>query len=181
MRGRQAQGRMVRGSLAVMALAALAVTAGCTGKNGLRKLDSPGRGPDEFMIIPAKPLAEPKSYSDLPPPTPGGVNRTDRDPAAEAIIALGGTPPSLQSIPASDNRLVQQASRYGVDTSSRQVLAEEDEKFRRRNSRMMGLKIFVPDKYSEAYKNQAIDPFEVNDRFRKAGIPTVSAPPEVLD
>ncbi|WP_121061382.1 DUF3035 domain-containing protein [Chachezhania antarctica] len=171
----------MRGKTALMAMAALAVAAGCSGKNGLRNLDSPGPGPDEFMIIPAKPLAEPNSYSDLPPPTPGGVNRTDRDPAAEAIVALGGTPPELRSVPASDTQLLAQAGRYGIDTDSRRALAEEDEKFRRRQSRMSGLRIFVPDRYAEAYKSEAIDPFEQNDRFRRAGVPTVSAPPATLD
>ncbi|WP_158965554.1 DUF3035 domain-containing protein [Chachezhania sediminis] len=166
---------------AVLALIALSVVAGCSGKNGLRQLRAPGRGPDEFMVMPAKPLTEPKSYSELPPPTPGGANRTDRDPEAEAILALGGKPQAATAVPSSDSQLVAQAGRYGIDSSSRQSLEVEDEKFRKRKARASSFKLFPVDRYSQAYKRQAIDPFKENDRWRRAGVPTVTAPPEKLN
>ena len=46
-------------------------------------------GPDEFSIIPKEPLVIPETNA-LPPP--GGGNLADRNPRAEAIIALGGRP-----------------------------------------------------------------------------------------
>ncbi len=47
-------------------------------------------GPDEFAVLPTKPLEMPENMAALPEPTPGGVNRTDPTPEADAIAALGG-------------------------------------------------------------------------------------------
>ena len=54
------------------------------GQQGLRTVYKPGEGPDEFMVIPVKPLSPPKDYAALPAPTPGGANLTDRNPQEEA-------------------------------------------------------------------------------------------------
>jgi hypothetical protein len=52
-----------------------------------------GQGPDEFAIVPPKPLEMPESLADLPEPTPGGFqNRTDQNPEDDAAMALGGKP-----------------------------------------------------------------------------------------
>ena len=56
--------RLPRSILAVTC--ALAV-AGCS-DIGLRKLDPPGSGPDEFGVLPVKPLTQPKDYAFLPAP-----------------------------------------------------------------------------------------------------------------
>ncbi|MEM6897402.1 MAG: DUF3035 domain-containing protein, partial [Pseudomonadota bacterium] len=34
-------------------------------------------GPDEFGVVPTRPLEQPANYSDLPEPTPGSINRAD--------------------------------------------------------------------------------------------------------
>lgn len=47
-------------------------------------------GPDEFLTLTYKPLQTPASYSNLPEPTPDGVNRADPTPYADAVQALGG-------------------------------------------------------------------------------------------
>lgn len=78
--------KTVRLGLGLMALAAL-VACGRKGEMIPNEVKS---GPDEFSIVPAKPLQEPESYTSLPVPTPGGTNRTDATPNADAIIALGG-------------------------------------------------------------------------------------------
>ena len=61
--------------------------AACSG-GPLHELVKPGEGPDEFQIVPGKPLQAPETYADLPAPTPGGVNLTDQQPLEQGANAL---------------------------------------------------------------------------------------------
>ena len=67
---------------------------------------------------------------ELPPPTPGGVNRTDPDPEGDAIRALGGNP---ERAARASGDVITYASRFGVSPDIRGTLAAEDLEFRRRN------------------------------------------------
>ena len=157
---------------------ALAIS-GC-GSSGLRELQQPSTGPDEFMVMPAGQLTPPENYASLPTPTPGGSNLTDQNPQADAVIALGGDPAALNSgggIPTSDGALVTASSRYGVQPDIRASLAAEDAAFRKRENRTARFKLFAVDRYEEAYNRQAINPFRVNQWFRNSGYGTPSAPP----
>lgn len=152
--------------------------AGCADK-GLRQLTSNSQGPDEFMLLPVKPLSVPDSYAILPAPTPGGANLVDPNPVNDAIVALGGrvseTTPG--AIPSSDSALVAASSRYGVEPNIRQALDESDAAFRKRQGRATRLRLFRVDRYSQVYRKQSLDPFAVEDGFTRAGIATPSAPP----
>ncbi len=160
------------GLLLVMGLSA------CSDK-GLRQLRNPGDGPDEFRVLPVKPLSPPESYTALPTPTPGGTNLVDPNPNADAVVALGGSERALNStaIPSSDGALVTATRRYGVPGDIRQTLAQEDADFRRRQGRLSGVRLFPVDRYSQAYRREALDPFDETERFRNYGIGTVSSPP----
>ncbi len=165
---------------AVVALAAMGGLGGCANK-GLRTLTSNGPGPDEFLVLPVKPLSKPDSYQTLPAPTPGGVNLVDPNPRADAIVALGGRASALDPnapIPGSDGALVNAASRYGVTPDIRQSLAEQDARFRKQQARLSSIKLFRVDRYNQAYRRQALDPFVEARRFQRAGIATPTAPPE---
>lgn len=161
----------------LITIAALA-GAGCSDK-GLMDLRAPGDGPDEFMLEPVKPLTQPRDYSFLPPPTPGGPNLTDRHPVAEATEELGGRPPAPgdTAVPSSDGALVSAASRYGVPANARQVIDEEDAEFRKRQARWSRVRLFPVDRYSQAYRKQALDPFRQTQLFRNRNAGTPSAPP----
>ncbi len=163
---------ILAGTMAAMAL------GGCSNK-GLRQLEPSGPGPDEFMILPNKPLTAPKDYDVLPAPTPGGANLVDQNPTADAIVALGGRASSLddRGVPASDGALVARASRYGVPANTRTALAQEDAKFRKRQARMGRVRLFKVDRYEQAYRRQALDPFTETNRFRRSGFGTPSSPP----
>lgn len=152
--------------------------AGCSNK-GLRDLRAPGTGPDEFMILPAKPLTQPPDYAVLPAPTPGAGNLTDQHPDADAVAALGGRPELMDStgIPASDGALVAAASRNGVEPGVRATLAQQDADFRKRQSRMTRFRLFPVDRYSQAYRKQALSPFQQTARFRRSGLGTPTSPP----
>jgi hypothetical protein len=162
--------------VAVLVLIPLAL-AGCA-NDGLRDIRGSATGPDEFMVRPVKPLAEPVNYTSLPVPTPGQANLTDRDAIAEGIEAFGGRPQATDGgIPASDGALVQQASRFGVASNIRQELGETDAAFRKRKARFTQFKVVPTDRYNQAYSRQSLDAAAEAERWRRAGARTPSAPP----
>lgn len=152
---------------------------GACSSDGLMKLTTTSSGPDEFLIMPVKPLTEPANYSDLPTPTPGADNLTDQHPRSDAIVALGGrdTSTDAQGVSASDAALVNHTNRYGVASNTRAELAKSDAKYRKRKSALSWLKLGKVDRYSEVYKKQTLNPFDETKRFRRVGIPTPSSPP----
>jgi len=162
----------------VAALVLIPLLVGACANQGLRDIRGTSRGPDEFLVQPVKPLAQPTSYSALPPPTPGQANLTDRDALAEGVVAFGGTPQSAGgAVPASDGALVQQASRFGVTQGIRQQLAETDAAFRKGKARFTQIKIVPTDRYNQAYRGQSLNADTEAQRWRRAGARTPSAPP----
>jgi hypothetical protein len=75
--------------LIAFALIGILVLAACENK-GLREIQPRGDGPDEFIVVPARPLEQPENFVALPAPTPGGTNRTDQRPLDESVAQLGG-------------------------------------------------------------------------------------------
>ncbi len=164
---------------ALLALTCAAAVAGCNNP-GLRDLDPPGEGPDEFSVLPVKPLTQPQDYAFLPAPTPGGANLTDPNPKADAVVALGGNAAALNpntAIPSSDSALVTASSRYGVPANTREVVQADDDSFRKRRGRWTGLRLFPVDRYQQVYERQAIDPFAETEAARRVGVETPSSPP----
>ena len=173
---------MNKGSKTVLlALAAMLALSACARKDrGLMNLRATGRGPDEFAILPTKPLQQPKSYAELPPPTPGGSNLTDPTPRADATAALGGKPKLLtrDGVPRADQGIISAATRYGVASDIREVLAAEDKEFRRKNRGRLLERLFGVTVYFSAYEPQELDRYAELARLRRAGIRTPAAPPD---
>ncbi|WP_109465547.1 DUF3035 domain-containing protein [Albibacillus kandeliae] len=167
----------MRTKLGIMVLTLAVAVSGCAQK-GLMDLRQPGDGPDEFMILPTKPLTIPGDTRSLPAPTPGGSNLVDKNPKADAIAALGGRPDTSTSVPSSDSALVTQASRYGVSGGIRQDLAQQDADYLQKQGRWTRLRLFPVDRYAQIYKRQTLDPFEESKRLRRMGVQTPSSPPE---
>lgn len=165
--------------LAIAGAALLSVSACGKGDKApaLMHVHSETQGPDEFSIVPPKPLEMPESLTELPAPTPGGSNRTDATPKDDAIAALGGNPAKAATIPAADSALVSRAARYGVDGGIRGTLAEEDLEFRRKNDGRLLERLFSVNVYYKAYRKMALDQQRELLRWRKLGIATPSAPP----
>ena len=140
---------------------------------------SSGDGPDEFLIVPGKPLETPGNYSNLPAPTPGGKNLSDATPFEDAASALGGKPSALalNGMPSSDSALVANASRYGTLENVREVLAAEDLEFRKRNRGRLMIRLTGQDRYYDAYDEFWLDKYSELERLRAAGVKTPSAPP----
>lgn len=134
-------------------------------------------GPDEFAIIPPKPLQMPESLEDLPEPTPGGSNLTDPTPHEDAIVALGGKPPASNGVPAGDGALYNHATRFGLAADIRTVLAAEDLEWRRKNNGRILERLLNVNVYYKSYRKQSLDQHAELARWRKAGVLTPSAPP----
>lgn len=161
-------------------LGLLAVSA-CSGRGErditLHDLRTNQRTPEEFSILPVKPLQQPDSYTQLPTPVPDGANLTDPTPKADAVAALGGNPGRLTSgSTAGDRGILGYAGRFGTDSNIRSVLAAEDLERRKAKSRFTW-SIVPRDDYRRAYRGFILDPYAEQNRFRRAGVPTPSAPP----
>ncbi len=161
----------------LLALVALVLTACTGGDRSLRDLDAASDGPDEFSVVPTAPLVLPDDLS-LPQPTPGGANRTDVNPVADGLAALGGRTISAGGIPGADAGLVTFASRNGVDPDIRALTAAEDEAYRQRAGRFRLNPFNRGDRYFGAYARQSLDAYAELERFRASGVTTPSAPPK---
>lgn len=143
----------------------------------LHKLSRDGRQPEEFSIVPSKPLEIPQDLASLPEPTPGGSNRTDLTPLDDAVVALGGRVSRADgAAPAQDQALIAAAGRFGVSGDIRPTLAAEDLAFRESKSRF-SWQLIKSDRYYDAYEDQSLDPYDWLTRFRAMGVQTPLAPP----
>ncbi|WP_076486022.1 MULTISPECIES: DUF3035 domain-containing protein [Rhodobacter] len=173
--------RSVTNTLGIALVTALAL-AGCSRAEKqpqLMHLRSATSGPDEFGILPTKPLEMPEDLAMLPDPTPGGANIADPTPEADAVAALGGNPDRLRagSVPRGDGALLAQASRYGTSADIRAQLAAEDLEFRRKNDGRLLERLFNVNVYYKAYEPMSLDQAAELERWRRAGLRTPAAPP----
>lgn len=134
-------------------------------------------GPDEFSVLPAKPLEMPTDMAALPAPTPGGRNLTDPTPESDAIAALGGNAAVLSRATA-DGALIAYAGRNGIDPQIRATLAAADLEFRRRNDGRFLERLFSVNVYFDSYATMELDRYAELERLRRAGIRTSAAPPD---
>ena len=166
--------------LAILGVAALGLSACSQREPDLINFKNGQDGPDEFSILPTKPLENPPSLAELPPPTPGGTNLVDPNPDFEAIAALGGRP-SVLTRSSDDGGLVRYAGRYGVSPSIRGELAAEDLEFRRRNDGRLLERWFNLSVYNNSYERQELNQYDELRRMRNAGVASSSSPPVIPD
>ncbi|HEY0213822.1 MAG TPA: DUF3035 domain-containing protein [Paenirhodobacter sp.] len=162
-----------------MAITALIAACGDGGTPKLMHMRAAGQGPDEFGILPTKPLQMPQNLAELPAPTPGGANLSDPTPVADAVAALGGRPAGLSGngAPAVDGALVARATRYGTDATIRTELAADDLQYRRDHSPRLLERLFSINSYFKAYQPMALNQQDELERWRAAGAITPGAPP----
>ena len=169
----EAKKRAVRG---ILAGAGFLMLTACGSDGNLYTLRSDSGGPDEFAVLPTKPLEMPEDVAVLPPPTPGAANRADPTPEADAYAALGGNAAALNR-GVSDGGLVRYAGRYGVDPTIRSDLAVADAAYREGKGPRLLERWANVTTYYRAYAPLSLDQQAELARFRRAGIRTPSAPP----
>ncbi|MFT3690386.1 DUF3035 domain-containing protein [Paenirhodobacter sp.] len=156
------------------AVAVLVAACGGPEKPELMHLRKTTQGPDEFAIVPTKPLTMPENLSLLPAPTPGGRNITDPTPEADAVTALGGRPGAGV---AADGAFIAQIGRFGTDPAIRQSLATEDLQWRRDHDSRLLERMFSISTYFKAYAPMALDQIAESERWRARGLRTPASPP----
>lgn len=171
----------MRGMLAkrFAVLAGFVVLTACSGGDP-ELMNIRSETPDEFSVLPTKPLEAPEDYTALPEPTPGGSNLADPTPKADAVAALGGNPDRLErgTIYAGEQALLAQATRYGVPADIRETLAAEDLDWRRANNGRLLERMFNVNVYYSSYKPMSFDQYLELQRLRRMGVWTPSAPPD---
>jgi len=163
-----------------LALALMLGLSACAGSGGRQSLPSANKsGPDEFQVLPGKPLQTPANYTDLPEPTPGAGNLADATPRADAVAALGGNPARLQrsGIPAADSALLAFTGRFGVVAGIRDLLRGANKGAGRGRGGFSFFGLFSNSRLFSAFSGQALDQYKELERLRAAGIDTPSAPP----
>jgi hypothetical protein len=167
----------------IVPLSLIVVLAGCEenpvfGKNGNFRLKD--AGPDEFSVLPTKELVMPEDFATLPEPTLGSKNRADVEPQHDAVTVLGGKPELLDSelIGAGEQPLIAAASRFGLTSDIRTVLAEEDKAYRKKHkARFYDRWFFSDEAYLRRLKSQSLEPYDELPKLRAQGIRTPTAPP----
>lgn len=153
--------------------------AACSSDPHLMNLSNGSDGPDEFGIVPTKPLQMPEDLNVLPSPTPGGSNITDATPMGDAVAALGGNPDQLNAkgIGSGDAALIAYASRLGTDPGIRLKTATEDVKWRSQHGRRALEILAGTNVYYRAYAPMTLDSMAEQERWRPTGVLLPSAPP----
>ena len=164
----------MRAIVSVLVVTVLGLSACSGGAPTLMNLRNTESGPDEFGIVPTRELEFPPDRAALPTPLPGGGNRADPTPEADAIAALGG---NVGRAAAGSEGLVAYAARFGVAADIRATLAAEDLEFRSRNEGRILERLFGTNVYFRAYRPQSLDRYAELQRLRRAGVQTPSAPP----
>lgn len=165
----------VKGVAICVVLAAL-VLSGCANRNSdvtrLHNLRSPHDGPDEFAILPVKPLEMPGDMKALPEPTPGVRSLSDQNPMEDAVAALGGKP----GAGVGDAALVAAATRRGVAPDIREALAQEDLRLRQRRGARPLERLFKTPVYARVYQRQTLKRRDTLEQYRAAGAATPAIP-----
>lgn len=132
--------------------------------------------PEEFDVLPQKAIVVPDNLNSLPPPIPGGRNRTDLTPNADAIVALSGQPGRGTTV-ASDNALLAATNAGAVQPNIRQVLAVEDVEYQRRNQPRLLYRWLGNTGESRVYDGQRLDSEAELLRWRSQGYLVPQMPP----
>ncbi len=163
---------------AVLLLSGGLVLAGCgeAGVAGALRDSGVGGTPDEFMVLPTRPLEMPADVAALPPPTPGAANRVDQQPHAEAIAGLTGRQGPAGT--ADGSALVARAG--GADPQIRGRLAAEDADWRANNRGLLFERWTARDPEALVYRDMKLDSPAAFEAARARGLRVPAPPPSVL-
>lgn len=174
----------IAGLKIITTVALVGALAGCDNSQGIGRFiagePNADSGPDEFGIVPTKPLELPDDFAALPEPTPGGRNLTDSRPEKDAVAALGGRPERLDStrVGAGEAALLAATERNGTAANIRTVLAEEDKEFRKQNGPKLLERWFNVNTYLKSYDDETLPARRTNELLRRKGVKTPTVSPE---
>lgn len=162
---------------AVSFLAATLVLGACSKNTSDGELRSAG-SPDEFSVLPTKPLEMPTDFAALPPPTPGRPNRVDYSPRQEAVASLTGRETPVAGTASAASVIARSGP---VDPSIRARLAQEDMIWRETHTGKLLPRLFARDENEVIYGEVTLDPAAELARLRAQGVGVPPASPQVLE
>ena len=163
------------GAVSFLALAlALCACSRNTVDGELRSASSP----DEFMVLPTKPLEMPGDMAALPPPTPGARNRVDYEPREEAVASLTGRETAVAGTASAGSVIARSGP---ADPSIRARLASEDVAWRESHQGKLLPRLFARDEDDVVYGEVTLDPGAELERLRAQGVAVPPAPPQLLE
>jgi hypothetical protein len=176
-----AQGVIRTGLVLALAasLAACSTGSGDPARQGLlRTIGLRQPPPDEFLVVERKPIVIPPDLTDLPPPDPDGINRTDPQPQADvAALLAGAAAPATSAAPSvGEIALLDETGAAVADPGVREVLAAEDTA-ERSNSSRFAIRSLFGRPLVDPYRDELLDPEEETLRLRQQGLQTPAAPP----
>jgi hypothetical protein len=132
--------------------------------------------PDEFMVLPTKPLEIPENLAAKPllPPTTGSSNLVDYNPRVEAVAALTGRP----GLPATASGAGLVAQVGAGSPNIRPTLAAEDVTYSQQNKGLFFERIFSRDDRALNYRGMMLQPGFETERLRAQGQRVPPAPPD---
>lgn len=170
--------RARRAACAAALVVAAAVLPGCQegGIAGALRSAGVGARPDEFLVLPTRPLEMPTDLAALPPPKPGAANLVDPQPDIDAVAALTG-----RAVPAGNAGAAALIARSGpVDPKVRADLAAEDATYRRENRGLLLERLANKDAPDwSIYEDMRLDAEAEFLRLRARGLRVPAAPPLV--
>lgn len=163
--------------LVAVFLVAACNRGGSTGESRpLLNLRGSAVAPDEFLVVPQKPLEMPADLATLPEPDPGATPRVQIDAEANLLAALGGRAQGVSGIPAEDAAFVAAARASAGDTANiRAILQAEDAAFRDARARKIA-RLTEDARAGDIYDRMLLDAFAELARLRALGVKTPSTP-----
>ncbi len=166
-------------ALLLLPLALILSGCGEGGTAGLLRSSGAVTTPDEFLVLPTRPLEMPDDLAALPVPTPGQPSLVDYDPEAIAIAGLTGTDAPART--ASGSALL---ARVGVAANTpgiRLILAEENVTYRQSHRGRVLERMFSKNRDALVYRQMILDPAPVYETLRARGVRVPAPPPDFLN
>ena len=162
----------------VLVIATVGILAACTrgGDGRVLNLRQSAIAPDEFLVVPQKPLETPSDLTSLPAPEPGATDLVTIDFERNLLEALGGRAVSPTAAPARDAAFVGAVRSSGGSTPDiRTVLREEDQAFR--EARKGRLERLAQQRQAVTlYDSMLLDPTAETLRLRALGVKVPALP-----
>ena len=161
-------------------LAAAVLLVGCGERSTPKLMQLRSETPDEFGVLPSRPLEVPRDLASLPLPQPGATNLADPTPQDDAVAALGGNAVARRAdgVSAGDAALVAAVDADTDVPDIRQTLATEDLAFRQKNRGNWARRALGKTEYFNVYAVMSLDAHKELTDFRAQGVRTPAAPPQ---
>ncbi len=162
---------------AALATAAALAMSGCSegGLGASLRQAGVSSTPDEFLVLPTKPLEIPDNLlaQPLPTPTTGSSNRVDYNPRVEAVAGLTGGSGALPT--ASGAALVARVPPGSPEI--RATLVVEDAQYRSQNRGRLLERWFSRDQDALIYRGMSLNQAFEFERLRGQGVEVPPSPP----